>query len=248
MKKRRSIQSLTAALLAAIICAAMAECDGRENRSRITDKEIEDALKGLDQYGQGSADPTSEPVPEELDPFENLKVTFEGVSPKSRVSFRGGSSYVNYTANVERGMKNGDTVTVAAEPTRYTDRYVLTQTEKEFPVEGLPAYIETLDELSEDDLDKLDPKIRDAYDGEILTYGAESKLNSMEFLGNYMLFQKDVDSFSGSINSLYFVYKISAYFSRTEETADYYFCACYKYLQRLSERTAAMHKRDSLNS
>lgn len=52
-------------------------------------------------------------------------------------------------------LRNGDKVTVTAELNHSAeDKYVLTETKKEYAVEGLTAYIEKLDDLSEADIDR----------------------------------------------------------------------------------------------
>lgn len=97
-----------------------------KNPDEITEKDIEKALADLDKSYGGKKDSATER--QEIDPFENLKVTFGGISPNSEINMTGGLSYVTYTAHIVgsegllitgsynniKGAKNGDVVTIVA--------------------------------------------------------------------------------------------------------------------------------------
>ena len=53
---------------------------------------------------------------EEFDPFESIKVTFDGIAPNGTVSISSDQSDISFTADKSSGLSNGDEVTVTAEP------------------------------------------------------------------------------------------------------------------------------------
>lgn len=254
---KRKIRSITAAVLAAAMCAAFTGC-GKSD----VEKEFENAANQLEkEFGNndnaggninngGNDTVSSKPDPEPLDAFKDLKVTFGGNSPNGNAKMSGQNSNVKYTLDrTGYDLRNGDIVTVTAELNNSAkDKYTLTETKKEFTVEGLPAYVEKLEDLSEKNIDKLNQNILDSYKDEILNYGDDSKINSMEFLGNYMLFSKDPSSNWNSINEVYFVYKISAYFGISGETQEYYFSARYNYVKKMPDGMVSYNDKPTFGS
>ena len=73
---------------------------------------------------------------EDLDPFEDMTVTFTGVSGSGYADVEGSSS-VYYTVNKNHTLHNGDVITIEAESYLYN----LTRTECNVTVEGLEEYL-----------------------------------------------------------------------------------------------------------
>lgn len=228
-----SRKSIIAAVMAVCMSVSIAGCSGGKDINNLTDKDIENALGGIDNNT-----PTAS-TPKELDPFETLELSFSDVSPFGRVKnvdvvygklTNGGSSAVNYKPDVTNGLKNGDTVTVTAElKSSYADKYVLTSTKKEFIVEGLPSYPEKLADIPKETMEKMDKTFRDGYNSfvEKNNYGT---IKNMELIGNYMLFTNSTAVPDGAANYIYFVYKVTVDFSKVDASLsnkEYYWCAYY---------------------
>ena len=252
----KKIKRMTAFASAICLCMAMATgCGDSKSSSEITEKELEKAASELDEEKIGSKDEeTTEQKKQEVDPFEKLNVTFEGVSPAGNIKISSNSSSIGYTPDKEKGLRNGDVVTITANVSAlYAEDYELTATEKQYTVEGLPECAEKIEDIPQDTYDKMDKTFRDSYAAFLAdpAQGVEGTINSMELLGNYMLVKKDMNNpenknFARLLNRLYFVYKINADFARTGENHEYYWCAYYDNVNQLPDGTMDVNY-DELN-
>lgn len=211
---KNNVKRMAAAALAAVMCAALTGCSNN-NRKKITDQDIDDAINALDNYGKSSSSSTkkqpSNPELEQIDPFKDLKVTFSGTAPQSTVQLAGKNSYVTYTADKMTGVRNGDVVTVTAEViSYYSDKYELTETEKEYTVSGLSAYAMKLAEIPEETMTKLLNQASNKIAADAAGWWSGNKLLNSNFIGCYYLALKDGFSTYGSHNEIYCVYKINA--------------------------------------
>lgn len=232
----KKFKTISAALLAAAMCASFAGCDNRSELEKELDKAASELNKEFNNNGGGNNGnkntSVSKPDPKPLDPFEGVEVTFEGISPNVKAAIKGGNSNVKYTLGKKDELKNGDKVTVTAELRGSKDEYTLTATSKDFPVSEMPSYIMKLSELSDEDIQTLSKKITDMLPDEAVRFGGEgSKVNKVDFLGNINLTKNN-----GNYR-LYFVYKENVTFAKTSETKDYIFAAYFGHIYKEKDGT-----------
>lgn len=168
------------------------------------DKEFE--VKSLDEV-------------EEFDPFENLSITFSGISPNGSATVKGSINEVPsmyFQADKTSGLKNGDVVKVSLDCydddiEKYCLQYgkVPTALEKEFTVEGLSAYVSAIDEIPEDMQEKMKNQAIDSFTANAAKWADGNTLDSAEFIGYYFLTPKE-GFYTSHNNELYCVYKITA--------------------------------------
>ncbi len=196
--------------MAVCMLTAVTGCENNERKSidDITEEDLESAIAELDKnYGKKSESQSSEVEIKEIDPFEKLKVTFSGTYPYSHLQCEGGSLAVNYIPNTKSGIKNGDTIVINAELTD-NEKFSLTETEKEYTVEGLPSYAMSLDEIPDDMMEKMTVQANDALLANSARWESNVKLKTYDILGYYFLNAKDGISAS-PYNELYFVYNVT---------------------------------------
>ncbi len=149
---------------------------------------------------------------EEFDPFEGVKVSFDGISPNGSVVISSEQSDITFTADKSSGLSNGDKVTVTAEPSYGMSEYaaehgkVFSKTENEYTVEGLASYAMKLDDIPDETKDKMKSQSNDSITASAATWAEGNSLKKSEFLGYYFLTPKDGFSTS-NCNILYCVYK-----------------------------------------
>lgn len=163
--------------------------------------------------------------PKEIDLFEYVNVTFDGVAPNGQVNISTSDNipiHISFTADKVDNLKNGDVVKITAQSSNKSDiqdycfqnGYVPKDIEKEYTVEGLVSYASSIDEISDDMKDKMQNQALDS----INSYGASwesdshgddvKKMGTPEFLGYYFLSAKE--GFSASpYNEIYLVYKVT---------------------------------------
>ncbi|MDE6782044.1 MAG: hypothetical protein K2J40_11410 [Ruminococcus sp.] len=167
---------------------------------------------------------------EEFDPFENLNVSFSGISPNGSASVKGSIDAVPsiyFEADKTSGLKNGDVVKVTLDSYEddiesYCIKYGKKPSalEKEFTVEGLSAYVSAIDEIPEDMQEKMKNQAMDSFTASAAKWADGNSLDSAEFLGYYFLTPKE-GFYASSNNEIYCVYKITANITGvTEENTD----------------------------
>ncbi|SFT33331.1 zinc-ribbon domain-containing protein [Lachnospiraceae bacterium XBD2001] len=158
-----------------------------------------------------------EVVPKD-DPFEYISVDFYGASPSgtATVTIKDGSKYEFQPSwfNIDKSseLKEGDTVTVtlgiSVEECIEYFNFCPSQTSKEYTVSGLATYLESVDMISEEDMQAL---IQQGQDAAFSSMPAED--NSLHkctpktstYVGNYFAISKFHD---GDLhNAIYMVYK-----------------------------------------
>ena len=238
-----------AAVFAALLCVSFAGC---KSNDPFNEKDIENKLEALDgntgkpnNTNTKPAGTASEAKPEELDPFEKLKVTFSGTAPSiSSVNVSGGNTaVVKYTPSVTRKVMNGDIVTVKAElNSYYKDKYVLTQTEKDYTVEGLPYYAQKIADIPQETYDKMNQYIIDQYTAYMAGNATDGKIEGFELLGNWMLVEKPEVTVSSNHTRLYFVYKMTVDFGTKQNVGvvEYYMIAYFHDIIILPDGTASL--------
>lgn len=234
----RKIKAISAALLAAAMCASLTGCSNKSD-DEINESNIESHLESLFGGNGGnnaaSVPEASKPEPKPIDPFENLEVVFEGISPLVTAKLKGENSNVSYSLSSDRELENGDKITVTAEiPSYIADQFVLTTDSKEFTVSDRPYYIMKLSDLTDDDIKKLDSKITELVLPDIVSHnggGEGSTVNSLDFIGNINLVK------NGCNYCLYFVYKANVTFAKAGVTKDYIFSAYFDHIYKENDGT-----------
>ena len=153
---------------------------------------------------------------EQIDPFENLMVTYEGTSPLGRVECKSKSTEGVYgdifysvaypREDAEENVKNGDEVTITAKVKNMNEiikEYGVTfsVTEKTYIVEGLPEYVISAESLTEEVLTQMQAEVADRVaekiEQDIQKNDSQSShisgsLVSVDYVGNYLMTEKDL--------------------------------------------------------
>lgn len=160
-----------------------------------------------------------------VDPFDGLTVSFDGKSPSVRVNFDydGKEDFINsydFRADTDDEVRLGDKITVTCDISDYTlkeEGVQLTSTTKEYTVENVDAYFETLADVESEALEDLKKETEDV----ITSYFAEQKdhikQDGLTYEGCYLLTSKDGDAWYG-YNKAYVIY--SANVSSKEKGSD----------------------------
>ena len=131
------------------------KCDEKalENLNiRFTDTEFTYTVSGLEE-------------PVELNVWDNVVVTYEGISPNgtAKIEYQGDNDFirnnVRYSVDKNYGLSNGDEITAEASCSQIKldeELYYIAQTQKSYVVEGIPYYA---DNLSGYDLSELDEQL-----------------------------------------------------------------------------------------
>ena len=111
---------------------------------------------------------------EEIDPFEDVTVEFSGTSPNGYANYSIGSDidcvrWATMEFDNNSGLRNGDVVTLSIDPASVDNAvkegYKFAVTSKEYTVEGLNYYYESLDQISDEHMaefkEKADKEIED---------------------------------------------------------------------------------------
>lgn len=245
---KKNCKSVLAALMAMLICLTIGGCSGNspKNIEDINEDDINNALAELNKPDKETA-VTTPVVIEEIDPFEGFEISFSGISPNGNAELKtdmmghivGGNPYVTYKVDKQNKLKNGDKVTITAE-LNYAgkSKYTLSQTEKEYTVEGLTAYAQKLADIPAGTMKKMDKTFQDGYSAYI-TKNGNGAIKSMKLLGNYILSAKSSPTY-GDFNYIYLVYKVVGDFSEREPdlaNKEYYWCSYYKNVTVLPDGT-----------
>jgi len=176
-----------------------------------------------------------------LDPFADLSVEFVGISPKVQVELTNNStdsninSYVTYTIEGEENYKinyhkNSDSIKVTAKLKTSSSNtgkmYILTESEKEFVVSVDSKYIDSIDDLSSENIEYLKSKSNDRLESALSSssnnynyyytagltdiWGVMTNkyrsLTNMELYDAFLLFAKD-STYGDLTNKVYLIYK-----------------------------------------
>ena len=166
---------------------------------------------------------------QEIDPFAEIELTYSGTAPNGEVSLANHAEdslttnlRLRYEVEPTNGLDNGDTVTVSlpdidTEESRqyYLTNFgvVFTETQKTYTVEGLGAYVTSLSEVAADTetLDEMKARGEDSLRATAAKeWSEEISLDSMTYLGSYLLMAKDTDGRMNPNNMLYLVYQVQS--------------------------------------
>ncbi len=178
--------------------------------------------------------PTATPGADEMDPFEFITVSFEGISPKGKLKMQVDSSrpetaFIEYEASRIGVLAEGDEITVTAKLTvedqKFTDRFgkVLSPTTRVYKVTGLQSYIQQLSDVGAELMAQMQAQAEDVIASEVATW-KNGRLRGTEYLGCYMLTAKDGYK-TDNRNMIKFIYKISAtaVYESFSQDVDYYY-------------------------
>lgn len=162
-----------------------------------------------------------------VNPFDYLEVSYEGISPSGRILLKKKDSEemvmeaINFETEQMNNLKVGDKVTVTAktwaDDQQLMTRYgcTLSETSKEFTVEGIAEYISDAAELENDELfAQLKSQTEDAINAYFAEEQASISQSDLKYEGYYFLNAKEVN---------YYEYnKIDIVYSATITSKDKY--------------------------
>ena len=156
-------------------------------------------------------DPVSNPEPEVqmIDPFEGVVVTYSGMAPKATAAVSGGNNNVMYEINPKSNLSNGDKVTVTASLRPGVTTLGLSETTKDYTVEGLAGYAVKAADISADIMGKMQSQSEDLITAKTAGYLEGASLKDKKLLGYYFLSPKEGFS-TNTNNTIYFVYKLTS--------------------------------------
>lgn len=155
----------------------------------------------------------------EIDPFEELSVSFSGISPKGTIDYQytGDTTYVNpqsFRFDKMQNLKNGDVVTASL---NYSETDVInsgckfTETSKTYTVEGLDEYVDSYDKLPKEFLDHAKRESEDVIAAYVAgKYDSKSVLSPVSYAGYVFNTVKDASTIEGNdglYNRLYLIYR-----------------------------------------
>ena len=154
-----------------------------------------------------------------------------------------GISSLKYTAKPSDHLKNGDKTTVTVTvPENCAKQYgkVPKAVSKEYTVSGLDGFVTSAADIPDDIVNAMKKQAEDTLKSWFAqSAGENEKLDSMTYVGNYFLTEKDgaVKSFwsSSDSNAIYLIYKTD-YVDEGENVSGYWYC-CFKNIKILADGT-----------
>ena len=186
-----------------------------------------------------------------FNPYDYVKVSFSGTAPDGKVVItpdknRAEMQDIQFTADRETGLKNGDQITITASTKSAADDFVekfgsvLGKSEETYTVEGLSQYVTDISNVPSDMYDKMDKQLQDVLKSDFASWDGET-LSKMELLGTYTITKKESMSDAyGDNNYIYFVYKVSAKSSEPKGNYEYYWYGYYTNVIVLADGTCSV--------
>ena len=167
-----------------------------------------------------------------FDPFEDLTVTFEGISPNGEVEYKYDGEqlgYYDFSFSETYGLKNGDKikVTINDDMEYYAEQYgeVPEKLEMEYEVKGLDEYVSSFSDISKEYFEELKEEAEETVNSYVEdNYDDTYSLADLEYSGYVFNGVKDVEDHYYDFNSLYLVYSgnVSDSEGKFETTKVYY--------------------------
>lgn len=152
---------------------------------------------------------------EKIDPFDGVEVTFSGISPDVTAEYilkedaAEEYSAISYSFDKSENLKSGDTVTLTAEADNsyLAQNYgvVLSETEKEYTVEGVQGYVTAADQIPTDILANMQRQAEDCISAYFAEHADYISVANTTYEGYYFLALKDMDVY-GEQNKIYLIY------------------------------------------
>ena len=167
---------------------------------KILSKEQEFTVEGLEEV-------------KEVDPFEDIEVTFSGTPPYVYPNWTNNSDddylrYLWFDFEDYDSLDVGDTVTLTvdeSEENALANGYKFTQTSKEYTVSGVDSYVTSAADISADNLDSMKNEATDALDAYFANNNSYIGNSGFSYEGSYYLVAKNSDTW-GDTNVLYLVF------------------------------------------
>ncbi|MDD5833331.1 MAG: zinc-ribbon domain-containing protein [Clostridiales bacterium] len=168
--------------------------------------------------------------PEKWNAFEALELCYDGTEPYGEVSLKYNDKKLNtsaFSCSRTSGLRNGDVITVSIDDTAAENcvrQYGVIPEEytKEYTVDGIPAYVSRMDQLSEAQQEQL---VRDGRDA-MISYAASQWDSETEMLldvkpvGSSLLVNKNVDDNDHNMIIEMYKVKVRNCYSDDGETFD----------------------------
>ena len=167
---------------------------------KILSKEQEFTVEGLEEV-------------KEVDPFEDIEVTFSGTPPYVYPDWTNNSDddylrYLWFDFEDYDSLDVGDTVTLTvdeSEENALANGYKFTQTSKEYIVSGVDSYVTSAADISADNLDSMKNEATDVLDAYFANNNSYIGNSGFSYEGSYYLVAKNSDTW-GDTNVLYLVF------------------------------------------
>lgn len=160
---------------------------------------------------------------ETFDAFSELEVEFTGIAPEGKVQFNYTGSELrssDFHCDKSKDLSNGDMITISLNDSQvsfWAEQLgkVPESLEKQYTVKGLSSYVTKSSEIDETSLAEMQKQASDEYTSHAASWGESETLESLTYLGNYLLTAKN-----GEGNYLYLVYKagIRNYYADSRQT------------------------------
>lgn len=179
----------------------------------IDEEELSKYIKFKIKYKDGKKDIKELQEISKFNPFDNVEVTFSGISPSGNVNVAYyGDEFSSYDFSIDKSynVSNGEEITVSlnmGDVSYYAERYgkVPDTFEKNYTVDGLDEYVLTYNSISESFITQLVSEAEDSiYAYVASSYNKESKLDGLKYSGYVMLSVKDTSSWY-QMNYLYII-------------------------------------------
>lgn len=168
---------------------------------------------------------------EEIDLFKGVEVKFEGFAPYVKATLSTPNTnnvvHVNYSIDKRENLTIGDTVVVTAEydaESLLQKGYMAVGSTKEFVLSECDRYVMKLADIPSETVGKMNKQFDDAFRAEVANVWIhKDAVESIEFLGAYLLTEKEGVGGSGAKNAYYGVYRINV---TVEEDSFAYYSYC----------------------
>lgn len=161
---------------------------------------------------------------ESFDAFADIYIEYTGCEPtaEARVINNSKDSFLqglNYSVENGTGLSNGDKITVKVSA-YYQDDLATYCAEnigkvpesevKEYTVEGLNAYVTSIEQIPEDFLDKMKSEVEDQLRAGTANWVDEVSLENVSYIGAYVLTRKPGVNY-GDANRIFLVYNVGVH-------------------------------------
>lgn len=183
---------------------------------------------------------------EKIDLFKGVEVKFEGFAPYVKATLSTPNTnnvvHVNYSIDKRENLTVGDTVIVTAEydeESLLQKGYMAEGNTKEFVLSECDRYVMKLADIPSETVDKMNKQFDDAFRAEVANVWIhKDAVESIDFMGAYLLTEKQGVGGSGAKNAYYGVYRINV--TVDEDSFAYYSYCQFKDILILKDGTCSV--------